>query len=321
MKTYYVKDLQKGLVLTNESFAVKSVESAQTKDKKAYYKLILIDKTGEVKGQIWSDNFANIQKPALIPGNVIMINGTVDEYKGSLQINILTASKLDDNLLDEYMEASDFDLDELWEDLQKHIDSVKDPQISEFLKKLFTDKEISRRYKTYPAAEYVHHAFQGGLLEHVVEMLDLAQPLKKYYPEANYDFITAGIIMHDIGKLYELEPIGVVVQRTTEGYLEGHLVKSFEILLGKGRGILNEANMLLLKHIILAHHGFLEFGSPVLPATIEAVIVSYLDQLSTKARIFQKLIRKNMGNDQLFTEWDKLIGTRIYLGGVPPMEE
>jgi len=321
MKTYYVKDLQKGLVLTNESFAVKSVESAQTKDKKAYYKLILIDKTGDVKGQIWSDNFANIQKPALIPGNVIMINGTVDEYKGSLQINILTASKLDDNLLDEYMEASDFDLDELWEDLQKHIDSVKDPQLSEFLKKLFTDKEIARRYKTYPAAEYVHHAFQGGLLEHVVEMLDLAQPLKKYYPEANYDFITAGIIMHDIGKLYELEPVGVVVQRTTEGYLEGHLVKSFEILLEKGKGILNESNMLLLKHIILAHHGFLEFGSPVLPATIEAVIVSYLDQLSTKARIFQKLIRKNMGNDQLFTEWDKLIGTRIYLGGVPPMEE
>lgn len=321
MKTYYVKDLQKGLVLTNESFAVKAVESSQTKDKKPFYKLILIDKSGEVKGQIWSDNFANVEKPALIPGNVIMLNGTVDEFKGSLQINILSASKLNDSLLEEYMEASSFDLEDLWKDLQKHISNLKDGQVKEFITKLFLDKEISTRYKTYPAAEYVHHAFQGGLLEHVVEMIDMSIPLKKYYPEANYDLVTAGIIIHDIGKLYELEPVGVVVQRTTEGYLEGHLVKSFEILVEKGKDILDASTMLQLKHIVLSHHGYLEFGSPVLPATIEAIIVSYLDQMSTKVRIFQKNIKKNMGNDQLFTEWDKLTGTKIYMGAIQTPEE
>jgi len=313
MKTYYVKDLRKGVVLSNESFAVKSVESSQTKDKKPFYKLLLIDKTGEVKGQIWSDHFADVEKTALIPGNVIMINGMVDDYKGSLQINILSASRLDDNQLTDYMEASDFDLEELWQDLQQHLAKVKTPQIKKLFEKLFSDQELTRKYKTYPAAEYVHHAFQGGLLEHVVEMLDISGPLKKYYPEANFDLITAGIILHDIGKLYELEPIGVVVQRTTEGYLVGHLVKSFEVLGEVGGNILDAETMLNLKHIILSHHGYLEFGSPVLPATIEANIVSYLDQLSSKTRVFQKLIRKNIGNEALFSEWDKITGLRIIL--------
>jgi 3'-5' exoribonuclease len=122
MKTFYVKDLEKGLVLTNETFAVKMAESALTKDGKTYYKLILIDKTGEIKGQIWPDRMVNVEKGSLTPGKVVMISGTVEEYRGALQLNVFTMAHVDESKLDEYMEASDFDLNELWAELQKYID-------------------------------------------------------------------------------------------------------------------------------------------------------------------------------------------------------
>lgn len=314
MKTYYVKDLSKGLVLNNESFAVKLVESSQTKDNKPFYKLILVDRTGEIKAQIWADNIVNVEKSALIPGNVILINAMVEDYRGTLQLNILKASKVDETMLSEYMEASDFDLDKLWLELKAYVTAVKDINIQHLLEDILEDKELGARFKTYPAAEYVHHAFQGGLLEHTVEMLDLCMPLKKYYQEADFDLVTAGIILHDSGKLFELQPVGVTIQRTTEGYLIGHLIKSYELLLERGPKYLNMEQLLQLKHIILSHHGYLEFGSPVVPATIEANIVSYVDQLSSKTRIFQKVIRKNIDNGVAFSEFDKIIGAKVYLG-------
>ncbi len=314
MKTYYVKDVSKGLVLNNETFAVKLVESALTKDGKNYYKLILSDRTGEIKAQIWSDNIPNIDRSSLIAGNVILINAIVEEYKGVLQLNILKASKAQESLLSEYLEASDFNIDELWANLMNFIKEIKDESIKKFLNELFDNKDIEVRFKTYPAAEYVHHAFQGGLLEHTIEMLDISTPLKKYYKEADFDLITAGIILHDIGKIYELEPVGVTIQRTKEGYLVGHLIKSYELLIEKGSKSLDNETLMKLKHIILSHHGFLEFGSPVLPATIEAIIVSYIDQLSSKARIFQKVIRKNSDTEAIFSEYDRTLGVKVYLG-------
>lgn len=315
MKTLYVKDLQASMNLTNEGFAIKSVESAQTKDNKPYYKLILIDKTGEIKAQIWSDSLKRIERKALQAGSVILVDAIVEDYRGTLQLNIFNAQRVDETSLEEYMESSPFKVDELWEELMQYVKDVKSDEIRNFLNKIFEDQDIARKYKTYPAAEFVHHSFRGGLLEHVLEMLDCSKPLKRFYPIANFDLITAGVILHDIGKLTELEPVGVAVQRTTEGYLIGHLIKSYELILEKG-GDLSEETMLNLKHIVLSHHGLLEFGSPVLPATIEAVIVSYLDQLSTKARIFQKLIKKSSGGTQIFTEFDRIAGAKIYLGNI-----
>jgi len=320
MKTLYVKDLATGMTLSQEGFAVRTIELAQTKDNKPYYKLFLIDKTGEIKGQIWSDSLKRIDKNILKPGNVILIDALVEDYRGLMQLNIFNAEKADETALSDYMEASDFKIDDLWDELKKYISKVKSTEIKKFLTEIFEDTEITRKFKTYPAAEFVHHAFQGGLLEHVLEMLDCSQPLRKYYPEANFDLVTAGVILHDIGKLFELEPVGVTVQRTTEGYLIGHLIKSFETLLEKGK-LLKPETLLNLKHIILSHHGLLEFGSPILPATIEATIVNYLDQLSSKTRIFQKLIRKNINNEQLFAEYDRIIGAKVYLGNLKRQDE
>lgn len=313
MKSIYVADLNKGMTITGETFAVQEVTLGETKAGKPFYKVTLLDKTGSVAGQIWEDKFIQIDRKSLKEGNVVMIDASVDEYKGKLQLTVSKLTRVDQSVLDEYIEASDFDLDQLWQELKDYVGKIKDDGIKAFFEKLFSDEELSRKYKVSPAAEMIHHSFRGGLLEHVVEMLDIASVFGKYYPEANFDLVIGGIILHDIGKLYEMEPVGTVVQKTTEGKLLGHIAQSYELLITKGREILSESAMLHLKHIVLSHHGSLEFGSPVVPSTIEAAIVHAADDSSSNVRIFQKVLRKNRGRGADFSEFDNILRTRVYL--------
>ncbi len=312
MKTYYISDLQKGMSLRGETFAVKDVQLTETKSKKPYYKVTLVDKTGSVSGNIWSDSFPQVQKGALKPGKVVVIDAVVDEYRGGLTLKIDRVGEVSEATLDEYIEGSDFDLDELYTKLEEHIDNVKDDKIKAYLKHIFSDAQFVLKFKTVPAAEYVHHSFRGGLMEHVLEMLDMSRTLGSYYPEVNFDIVTLGIILHDIGKLEELKVEDTVVQRTKEGYLLGHIALGYEFFLRTSSGFLDNEQIVCIKHIILSHHGELEFGSPIVPATIEAQIVSVVDTASSQVRIVQKVLRKNKPRDDEFAEWDNILKTRVY---------
>ena len=312
MKSVYVEDLSKGMTITSQIFAIQEAEKNDTKDGKPYYRVTFVDKTGSVNGQIWADKFPSVELGALKPGNLVMLDGSVEEFKGKLQINVLKLTRVDETALEEYIESSDFDLDELWKMMMSFVAKVENKQIKKLLDNLFADKELAAKYKVMPAAEQVHHSFRGGLLEHVVEMLELADVYRKFYKEVNYDLVIAGIILHDIGKLYELTNVGMVVQRTTEGALVGHLIKSFEILVEYSKGILDEETLLNLKHIILSHHGELEYGSPVLPATIEAAIVSSVDSASSKVRIYQKVLKRNAKRQGDFSDYDQILRTKVY---------
>jgi 3'-5' exoribonuclease len=312
MKTYYTSDLQKGMSLSGETFAVKEVQLTETKAKKPYYRVTLIDKTGSISGNIWGDKFSQVEKSSLKVGKVVVIDAVVEEFKGALTLNIDRVNGVSEAVLDEYVEGSDFDLDELMKTLDKFIEEISDPKIKKYLLSIFGDEEFRARYKIHPAAEYVHHSFRGGLLEHVVEMLELSNSLKKYYPEANYDIVTMGIILHDVGKLDELSVEGTVVQRTPRGYLIGHIALGLEYVENSAKEILKEEQLMLLKHIILSHHGTLEFGSPVVPSTIEAAIVSELDSSSSQVRIFQKVVRKSKNREDNFSDWDNILRTKVY---------
>lgn len=312
MKTYYVEDLAKGMVLNGETFAVKEVKLLETKAKQPYYKVVLVDKTGDISGNIWSDNIPNIEKKALKAGKVVMVNARVEEFKSALQLNIDSVNSVDESSLDEFIEASDFDLEELWAIVDGYIEKISDTAIKNFMQKVFADQDLLKKFKVSPAAEYVHHSFRGGLMEHVSEMLEMMNSVRKFYPEVNYDMVTAGIILHDIGKLTELDIEGTVVHRTKEGRLLGHLISSFEFVKDNAKGILNDEQILQLKHVILAHHGQLDYGSPVTPATIEAMMVHALDHSSSQIRIFQKIIRKNIKREDPFSEWDNVVKTRVY---------
>lgn len=312
MKKLYIEDLEKNMVLTNETFAIKESIQSKTKDGKPYYRLLLIDKTGTINAQIWADRFDQVDRKALKAGNVVMVDGVVDQFKGSPQLNIQKLTRVDESRLDEYMEASDFDLDELWEKVNAHIQKITDKSLQKFMAKVFADEAFVKHFRTAPGAEQVHHSFMGGLMEHVLEMLDLASAFEPFYKEANFDLVRTGIILHDIGKLFELEITGTVVQRTKEGTLLGHITQSYEFLLEKANGILEGEILLQLKHIILSHHGMLEFGSPVVPMTIEAAIVHGVDEASSKVRIFQKILRKSAKKEGDFSDFDTIIGRRVY---------
>jgi len=312
MKELYIADLRQGMTVTNETFAVQDANQQTTRSGKPYYRLTLRDKTGSIKGQIWSDQFANIDKKALKPGKVIMLDASVEEFKGALQLNVIKVTAVDETALEEFVEASDFDSDEMWERFQKHLDSIESESVRKFLDSFFADEETARKYRVAPAAEEIHHSFRGGLLEHVLEMLDLAEVFKTYYPEPNYDVVKAGIMLHDIGKLHELETTGTVVQRTKKGMMLGHIPMGYNLVEEHGKGVLTEEELLNIGHVILSHHGLLEYGSPVKPVTIEASIVSEVDNASSKVRIFQKVLRRSAGTDGEFTEYDRILGTRIY---------
>jgi 3'-5' exoribonuclease len=312
MKNLYIEDLEKGMSVSSETFAVQESEKGTTKDGKPFYKLMLVDKTGTIAGQIWSDHFPSVELKALQPGNVVMVDASVEEFKGKLQLNIYKLTRVDEMVLAEYVEASEFDLDVLWKDMQKHVDGMKNTSLKELLNNIFSDKDLAARYKTSPAAEQIHHSFRGGLLEHVVEMLELSDVFRKFYKEPDYDLVTTGIVLHDIGKLFELKIVGMVVQKTTEGYLLGHLIKSFEFMTEKAKGILDDETLLNLKHIILAHHGQLEYGSPVMPSTIEAAIVHSVDMASSQVRIYQKVLRRGAKKEGDFTDYDVILRTRLY---------
>lgn len=314
MKNLYIKDLKASDILTQETFALQDLQKLQTKDGKPYYRVYLADKTGVIIGQIWADYIQNVERAAMNKGSVVMVDAKVEDYKGVLQLNVQKMAHFDEQYIEDFIEGSQFNIDDLWKKLESYINAISDESIKSFLNKIFLDQDIKLKYMRYPAAEYIHHGFQGGLLEHVVEMLDISAPLKIYYKEANFDLVTAGIIIHDIGKIFELNRNGVAIERTKEGYLIGHLIKSYEVLEEYGKDILNEDTLLSLKHIILSHHGEHEYGSPVKPSIIEASIVYHIDVLSSQVRSMQRVIETKAIDEQGFTEYDRILGTKVYVG-------
>lgn len=284
MKSLYVEDLEKGLLVSKESFLVILSDKAEDKNGNTYYKLTLGDKTGQIEGKVWSEVASKTDEKIIKPGNIIAISAKVEEFKGLLQLNIQSLEAIDETKLDDFLETSKFDADEMFSEVMQTIEEINDKDIKEILKKIFSDKEIKRRYIYWPAASVVHHNFRSGLLQHIVEMLTIAKGLTKFYPDADYDILNAGIILHDIGKIYELDAADLSCPYSKEGLLLGHISMSLRLFEDFGGRTLPEDKYLHIAHLILSHHGTLEYGSPVVPATVEAIMLTYIDDLSAKSR-------------------------------------
>lgn len=315
MKTIYVTDLQKNMIIANETFVICSVEKAEDKNGKAYYKLTLGDKTGKISSKIWSDKLAQVESGALKEGNVVQISAKVEEYRGSFQLNVMSLNSVDEGALDEFLESSEYNPDEMFDELLKEVESISHKGLREVLNTILADAEISRRFKYWPAAATVHHDFRSGLLQHVLEMLTFSKGIVRFYPDINYDILKAGIIMHDMGKIYELDATGVSTSYTKIGTLVGHIVIGTQIFTQYAKGNLPEDVYIHVIHLILSHHGSFEFGCPVLPSTVEATVLTYLDNLSAKARTAAKA-RKNITEGQSFSSNNNWLGgARIWKGG------
>jgi len=312
MKDLFIKDLILGSEVQNLIVGIREVRELTDKNSHPYIDLDLLDKSGSVKGKIWSDRFDRVSRTAIKPGKVISINGTVGDFKGQIQITILElfpAKKSSFGESDiEQLPSKDFE--EMWQELGEYVNRIENSNIKELINNLL--KKYGEKMKLSPAAEKLHHAYRGGLLEHILEMLGIMDSLRDEYKKVDYDQVVAGIIFHDIGKIKELEFKGFVTKRTEVGALIGHLTLSFEIFNECLPDKFPVELKMKIAHIILSHHGLLEFGSPVLPKTIEAAMVSKIDALSSTLRQYKRIIDESNEN-QIFSERDWALGTEVYL--------
>ena len=287
----YIKDYKDGDRVFDVYFC-KFKSSAVTKNGKNYDNVILQDKTGTLDAKIWDPNNAGIADFDAM--DYIEVYGEVTSFNGALQVNVKRVRKCEEGEYDEkeYMPVSKKNLDEMYAELLKIIDSIQNTYLQTLLKKFFVDdQEFAQRFKRASAAKSVHHGFIGGLLEHTLSVTKLCDYYCTAYPVLNRDLLLTAAICHDMGKTKEISAFPVN-DYTDAGQFLGHIVMGSEMVSEKAREIPGFPPMLEmeLKHCILAHHGEYEYGSPKKPALIEAVALNKADDTDAKMETFTEIL-------------------------------
>ncbi|MEK6759247.1 MAG: HD domain-containing protein [Deltaproteobacteria bacterium] len=328
MKKIYVKDI-KERDNVSDVFLVTKKESGVSKSGKPYLVLKLMDSSGEIESRVWDDAERldkNFQK-----NDIVNIKGYTVAYQGGLQINlsaIATAPEGQYSLRD-FMPASLRDPAEMVVELDGVIASINDVNLKALLKAVFEDPALRSRFISSPAAKSMHHAYLSGLMEHVLSICSLAAKVSDHYGAAiNKDLLISGALLHDIGKIYELS-CERSFEYTDEGRLLGHITIGIELIDSKVREMKAFPRELavLLKHMILSHHGHLEYGSPKRPKTIEAIVLYYLDDLDAKVSAVKSLIEKDADPAASWTPYQRIFERNIFKGtapgeapGLPPVD-
>jgi 3'-5' exoribonuclease len=284
MKDIYVADVGK---FENQAvtafFAVRSKQLRSRKDGGQYMAVTLGDRTGQIESRMW-ENFAEAA-PGFETGDVVKVRAEVGRFNDRFQLNLekLRRATADEFELADYVPQTTKDVDELWSTLIRSVDSFTDHWLQALVRSFLDDPLIATAFREAPAAKSLHHAWIGGLLEHVVSLVGISDLAAHHYPEINRDLLLTGAILHDIGKLEELR-WGTTFDYTLEGQLVGHItlgVVMIEKKLATLPGFPSQLRI-LVEHMVLSHHGKLEFGSPKLPMIPEAVLFHYLDDLDAK---------------------------------------
>lgn len=282
-------------------FLCKSKTSSINKNGKEFENVILQDKTGQIEAKIWDVGSAGICDFDAL--DYVEITGMVSNYNGALQIKIDRARKVREGEYDpaDFLPVSKKDIEVMYKELTELINSVKNPYLNKLLKAfLVNDEEMVKRFKTASAAKSVHHGFIGGLLEHTLSVAKICDAVSGIHTVLNRDLLLTAAILHDIGKTKEISAFPYN-DYTDDGNLLGHIVMGSEMISEQAKLIEGFPARLEseLKHCILAHHGKLEYGSPKKPALIEAVALSFADDMDAKLESFTELMDAKDTNDWL----------------------
>ena len=311
-KSQFARDL-KDKDSVSSPFLVKFASVGTDKNGKAFMNVILMDRSGELEARIWED--VPRYSAAVVRDNFIHVEGRIQSYQGRKQIVISRVQPLREDEVDikEFVPEGTLDADALYAELMTIMDSMTDPHYKALCLSVFRDDaDVVDRMRRAPAAKSVHHAYKTGLLEHMVSIAKTLDFLAAHYGKTvDRDLLLLGGFFHDIGKVWELS-YDRVTDYTTEGKLIGHLVMGVELIERKIQTLnatpgrlpvpFPEEKRLLAKHMVLAHHGQLEYGSPKRPKCVEALIVHYIDDLDSKVNAIAKFIE----NDQNPGEWTLL---------------
>jgi 3'-5' exoribonuclease len=283
-KTVFLGDIAKyeGQTVT-EFFAVAQKQFSRKRDGAAYLALRLTDRTAQCEAKMW-DNFEACAD-IFDAGDVIKVQVEVSSYNGRSQLTIkkLRKASAEEYSLADFQPHTSLSIDELWTKLNTFVDSFNDPYLQQLVRSFLDDPAVAAPLRSAPAAKYLHHAWIGGLLEHIVSLLGLCDLVTPHYPQVHRDLVMTGAILHDIGKLEELR-WGLSFDYTLEGQMLGHITLGIAMIEKKIAAIPDfpPRLRLLVEHIVLSHHGKYEFGSPKLPMTPEAILFHYLDDLDAK---------------------------------------
>jgi 3'-5' exoribonuclease len=278
-----------------------------------YLSLRLRDKTGEIDGRVWDR--ASDFDPLFKKGDFIYIQSRAASFKNTLQLSITSLKKMEISEVNppDFNPVSKSDIETMYREMTDFIEQVQNPFLHELLRSFFTDPNTAERFKLAPAAKGFHHVCLGGLLEHTLSVVRLLAATAGQFTGVDRDLLIAGGILHDIGKIDELS-YDNVIEYSDEGRLIGHIVIGVEMLDKKISSIENFPKQLAMKlrHIILSHHGEMEFGSPKRPKTIEALIIHYIDDLDAKVNAFQSHIESSSEDESDWTPFHRLLERFLY---------
>jgi 3'-5' exoribonuclease len=283
MKTQFIADLADGQAVSSLFLVREKEVRTSARTGKSWLELNLADRSGTISAKMW-DNFEAIAK-TFESDDVVHIRGRVKLYNNQKELTleqIIPAAERDYDLAD-FLPHTKYDVEKLFATLKAAIAGVKNPWLKQLLASVVDDSSIAARIKRAPAAMTMHHAYIGGLLEHVVSLIGLAAAVTTHYPELDPDLLLAGVVLHDVGKIDELR-YARGIDYSDEGRLLGHIMIGVRLVQEKINAIPGFPVPLavLVEHLILSHHGSHEFGSPSLPQIPEAVALHFIDDIDSK---------------------------------------
>ena len=315
-KTQFIEQLKEGERL-DDVFLVKTARLAETRAGKPYLVLEVADRSGEIGGPIWeqAEEFQGLCQV----GSFVHLNGQVQSYRDKLQLKIDGVRAVDRNEVDlaDFVLVCDQDRGVLARELQALAATVKNPFLKKLLQNFFRKEPMWQRFQDAPAAKGIHHAYVGGLLEHSLSVARIADILAVHYSGVDRSLLLAGALLHDIGKVDELAMDVALIDYTAQGRLKGHLVMGSEMVAEAAAHIRDFPPELLtqLQHLILSHHGRQEFGSPTVPMTIEAFLLSFIDDLDAKMNGLKRFMDRDRQEGD-WTEFNRLFDRYFLKSGV-----
>jgi len=307
----FIKDYKDGDRVF-DIYLCKHKQSAVTKNGKPYENVILQDKTGTIDAKIWEPNNPGISEFDVF--DYIEVYGEVTNFQGALQVSVKRVRVCQEGEYNpgDYLPVSSKDINQMYKELKDFISSVKSTYLRQLLESVFVnDEDFKKRFCQSSAAKSVHHGFVGGLLEHTLGVTKLCDYYCSAYPILKRDLLLAAAMCHDIGKVREISPFPEN-DYTDDGQLLGHIVMGSQMVAAKAAKIPGFPRELLsqLQHCILAHHGKYEFGSPKIPAIIEALALNYADDTDAKLETFKEIL-DNAGDNKGWLGYNRLFESNL----------
>ncbi len=307
----YIDSLKEGMRIS-EVYLCKSKQIAQTKNGKDYGNLVLQDKTGTIDSKVWDLTSPGIGSFDVL--DYVYVDADVTVFQGNRQLNVRRIRRADagEYVPADYLPVSRKDVSKMYVELLSYVNSLKNPYLKQLASAFFVeDVEFSKAFRFHSAAKSIHHGFVGGLLEHTLSVLNICDFQAGHYPELNRDLLISAAMFHDIGKIKELS-VFPENDYTDDGQLLGHIIIGVEMVGERIRRIPGFPEKLEseLKHCILAHHGELEYGSPKKPALLEALALSFADNMDAKMETMIEALRSG-GDNPGWLGYNRLLESNI----------